>query len=249
MLLSKPLENMGDIRGVVYDFEFAGDILPKHNHTEADAHITIVARGRLKAYSHDWEQEYSTGQVVDFPAYQPHELMALDDNTRLVNVVKQAPKLENVWPTHFPKLSPELRNAAQPDVKLVAVSNMFTRLMHFKNAGDIEHDHYHTSDHALLVSFGSIQVDKLDRDGTSIATKTVNAPNVVFIDKLCTHRFTALTDGAVCASVHSVAKKDGDIVDPDFLIEPLDVQGKGELRNAVIAKYGQDMKPTIRLAV
>ena len=89
MLLVKPLENLGDIRGAIYDFEVAGDILPKHNHTEDNVHITIVARGKLKAYSHDWEQIATAGQIIDFRPGEPHELMALEDNTRIINIVKR----------------------------------------------------------------------------------------------------------------------------------------------------------------
>lgn len=79
----------GDLKGTVFDFATAGDILPKHNHDETNAHITIVARGRIKAYSHDWESEFECGKVIDFPVGQPHEIMALEDNTRIVNVVKK----------------------------------------------------------------------------------------------------------------------------------------------------------------
>ena len=89
MLLGKPLHNLGDIKGIMYDFEKAGDVLPKHNHTENDVHITIVARGKLKAYSHDWEKEATAGQILDFRPNEPHELMALEDNTRIFNIVKK----------------------------------------------------------------------------------------------------------------------------------------------------------------
>ena len=88
MLSAKPFENLGSLRGIMYDFEKVGDILPKHNHTENDVHITIVAKGRIKAYSHDWELEATAGQLLDFPANQPHELMALEDNTRIFNIIK-----------------------------------------------------------------------------------------------------------------------------------------------------------------
>jgi quercetin dioxygenase-like cupin family protein len=89
MLLVKTLENLGDIVGAMYDFEKAGDILPKHNHNEDSVHITIVARGKLKAYSHDWEIEAGPGQLLDFRPNEPHELMALEDNTRIFNIVKK----------------------------------------------------------------------------------------------------------------------------------------------------------------
>lgn len=88
MLLAKPL-NAGELAGTIYDFEFAGDILPKHIHGDLDVHITIVARGKLKAYSHDWEKEATAGQIIDFRPGEPHELMALEDNTRIINIVKR----------------------------------------------------------------------------------------------------------------------------------------------------------------
>lgn len=89
MLSVKPLENLGDIRGAMYDFEKAGDVLPKHNHDENTVHITIVSRGKLKAYSHDWETVAVAGQLLDFRPGEPHELMALEDNTRIFNIVKK----------------------------------------------------------------------------------------------------------------------------------------------------------------
>lgn len=99
MLLSKPLQNLGDIRGTIYDFQFAGDILPKHVHTEDDVHVTIVARGKLKAYSHDWEIEATPGQIIDFKVGEPHELMALEDNTRIFNILKKSSGTPNDYNT------------------------------------------------------------------------------------------------------------------------------------------------------
>ena len=88
MLLAKPL-TVGDLRGTIYDFEKAGDVLPKHVHDEFDNHITIVGRGRLRAHSHDWSAEYEGGQIVDFRPGEPHELTALEDSTRIVNIRKK----------------------------------------------------------------------------------------------------------------------------------------------------------------
>jgi quercetin dioxygenase-like cupin family protein len=89
MLLAKRLPELGDLKGTIYDFEVVGDILPKHVHTEETVHITVVAKGRIKAYSHDWEREASAGQILDFRAGEPHEIMALEDDTRIVNIVKK----------------------------------------------------------------------------------------------------------------------------------------------------------------
>jgi len=88
MLLAKRLENLGQLTGTMYDFESAGDILPKHVHTAENVHIMIVARGKVKTYSHDWEQISQAGQLIDFQPNQPHEIMALEDNTRIFNIVK-----------------------------------------------------------------------------------------------------------------------------------------------------------------
>lgn len=88
MLLANQFQT-GDLSGTIYDFEVAGDILPKHTHDESNVHITIVARGKLKAYSHDWEKEATAGQIIDFRPGEPHELMALEDNTRIINIVKK----------------------------------------------------------------------------------------------------------------------------------------------------------------
>jgi quercetin dioxygenase-like cupin family protein len=88
MLLVNQLE-LGNLRGSMYDFEKAGDVLPKHNHDENTVHITIVARGKIKAYSHDWSMEAVAGQLLDFRPNEPHELMALEDGTRIFNIVKK----------------------------------------------------------------------------------------------------------------------------------------------------------------
>lgn len=89
MLLVEQLKNLGDIQGSMYDFEKYGDILEKHTHTEDSVHITIVAKGKLKAYSHDWSIEATAGQLLNFRAGEPHELMALEDNTRIFNIIKK----------------------------------------------------------------------------------------------------------------------------------------------------------------
>jgi quercetin dioxygenase-like cupin family protein len=88
MLLANPLTDLGDLRGTMYDFENKGDVVPKHVHVKADIHITIVARGKIKAYSHDWEQVAVAGQILNFRAGEPHEIMAMEDNTRIFNILK-----------------------------------------------------------------------------------------------------------------------------------------------------------------
>jgi quercetin dioxygenase-like cupin family protein len=86
-LLSSPLV-AGKLSGVIYTFEQAGDVLPTHSHDKSTAHITIVARGRVKAHGDGWSAEYGAGSVIDFPANQSHEFIALEDNSRIVNIIK-----------------------------------------------------------------------------------------------------------------------------------------------------------------
>ena len=95
MLQVKKIEGCGDIRGSMYTFEQSGDVLPKHNHTEDDVHITIVAKGKIKAYSHDWEIIAESGKMLNFKAGEPHEILALEDNTRIFNIIKKHPVLNN----------------------------------------------------------------------------------------------------------------------------------------------------------
>jgi quercetin dioxygenase-like cupin family protein len=88
MLLHKELK-IGDLVITIFDFETTGDVLPKHIHDETNVHITIVCHGKIKAYSHDWEVEAVSGQIVDFRVGEPHEIMALENKTRIINIIKK----------------------------------------------------------------------------------------------------------------------------------------------------------------
>lgn len=87
MLQSKPF-SFGRLNGAAYDFAVNGDVLPMHQHSEADVHITVVARGRFKARGNGWECEVKAGDVIDWQPHDPHEFVALEDNSRIVNIIK-----------------------------------------------------------------------------------------------------------------------------------------------------------------
>ena len=89
MLSAKPLPALGDLKGTIFDFEKAGDMLPSHTHTEDNIHITIVCRGSIKAYSTGWETTSNAGSILDFKVGEPHEIIALENNTRIINIVKK----------------------------------------------------------------------------------------------------------------------------------------------------------------
>ena len=89
MLQAKPLM-LGKLTGTIYDFPEPGDVLPMHSHTEADVHISVVARGSFRAHGNGWERVVSAGDVLDWRPNEPHEFVALDAGSRLVNIVKGA---------------------------------------------------------------------------------------------------------------------------------------------------------------
>ena len=129
-----------------------------------------------------------------------------------------------------------------PEIKMLAISNVFSRLMYFKKTGDIEVSHTHSYDHGTLLSSGSVQVDMLDDNNEIVSTKTFVAPNFIFINKNNYHRITALEDNTVCACIHAIKTIDEELVDPDFLVNQLEGTGKGELKQAVIEKYNKEHK-------
>jgi quercetin dioxygenase-like cupin family protein len=87
MLQTKAI-TLGKLSGAIYDFLDAGDALPMHSHGEADVHITVVARGSFKAHGNGWERVLKAGDVADWRPNDPHEFVALEDNSRIVNIVK-----------------------------------------------------------------------------------------------------------------------------------------------------------------
>jgi len=82
------------LKGTIYDFEVVGDVLPMHWHGEGRSHITIVARGSFTAKGTNWEKKVSAGDVMDWKEYVQHEFVALEDNSRIINISKSG--LESV---------------------------------------------------------------------------------------------------------------------------------------------------------
>jgi len=128
-----------------------------------------------------------------------------------------------------------------PEVKLIAVSNVFSRMMQFKNAGDVEMGHAHPYDHATLVGSGSVRVEVLDEAGVVTKSKDFVAPDMVFIAKHEIHRLTALQDATTCVCIHALRTANQDIISPDFLIEPM-VGGGGKIAQEIQNRLGQPME-------
>jgi hypothetical protein len=126
-----------------------------------------------------------------------------------------------------------------PGVEVIAVSNVYSRMMYFKNAGDVEIGHAHTYDHGTLVSYGSVLYEVLDGpNGNVVASKEFVAPGFVFVEKDKYHRITALADGTVCACIHALRTIDEDLVPPDCLIAPIRREWHNQIFDAVMQKTG-----------
>jgi len=127
-----------------------------------------------------------------------------------------------------------------PSIKIMCISNVYTRLMHFKNVGDVELGHAHAFDHGTLVSSGSILVEILDsKTNKPISNKTIEAPNFVFIEKNKFHRITALSDNTVCACIHALRTNDEELLEPNFFVEQLTGDFKGIIPRTIMEKSGK----------
>ena len=109
---------------------------------------------------------------------------------------------------------------SSPIIKLISLSNVYTRMMHFVKKGDVENGHKHTFDHATLVSSGSVLYEVLSDTGEVEYSKTFTSPDMVFVNKDKFHRITSLEDNTVCGCIHALRTVGEDIIPPDSFIEP-----------------------------
>jgi quercetin dioxygenase-like cupin family protein len=87
LLLNKQIK-LGDLRLTIYDFEEVGDELPIHNHAYTDVHISIVAKGSFRVWGKDFDKTVVIGSVLDWQPDTEHGFQALEQNSRLVNIIK-----------------------------------------------------------------------------------------------------------------------------------------------------------------
>lgn len=108
---------------------------------------------------------------------------------------------------------------SRPEIKILAVSNVYCRLMNFKKQGDQELGHFHSYDHGTLLASGKVLVEKIDDDGNVISFKEFEAPSFIFIEKGVRHVITALEDNTVATCIHALRTIDETIIDTNFLVE------------------------------
>lgn len=135
-------------------------------------------------------------------------------------------------------------NQNKPEIKVIALSNVYCRLMNFTKKGYVEEGHKHTYDHATLVSSGSVLVEMLDNQNNVISSKIVKAPNLVYISKDNKHKITSLEDSTVCCCIHALRTIDEEILSPEFLLDPITFNGSnGQIIHDVIReKTKKEMK-------
>jgi quercetin dioxygenase-like cupin family protein len=76
----------GVICGIVYTLS-QGSGIPMHAHREKQYyHNTVVLKGSVLVYGKDWQKVVKAGEMADFDSSQPHEIHALEDNTRIINM-------------------------------------------------------------------------------------------------------------------------------------------------------------------
>ena len=99
-----------------------------------------------------------------------------------------------------------------PVIQLGCVANIFSRMMHFKRAGDIEVGHTHQFDHLTLLAKGKL---KVTIEG---ASSEFTAPHMIWIHKDKVHELVALEDDTVAYCIHALRDKDtAEIIDPAMI--------------------------------
>ena len=117
-----------------------------------------------------------------------------------------------------------------PVVHIGCVANLYSRMMHFKKAGDIEQGHKHQFDHLTLLAKGRLQVTV-----ESKATEFV-APHMLYIRADKNHELVALSDDTVAYCIHALRTPEGDIIDPSMVPEGVDIRS---IASHVVADVGK----------
>lgn len=87
-MLSVKSWTAGRLQWATYDFTEVGDSIPRHSHTEVDNHITAVQLGAVFVHGDGWALVVAAGSTVDWPVGTPHEIVAMEPGTRIMNIIK-----------------------------------------------------------------------------------------------------------------------------------------------------------------
>jgi quercetin dioxygenase-like cupin family protein len=103
---------------------------------------------------------------------------------------------------------------SQPIVHIGCVANLYSRMMRFEKAGDVEIGHTHQFDHLTLLAKGKLKVT------VEGIMSEFTAPHMIYIHKDKVHELEALTDETVAYCIHALRDKDNnEILDPTMIPE------------------------------
>lgn len=105
--------------------------------------------------------------------------------------------------------TPEELDAPAPETAITCIGNVFTKMMHFVNAGDVMAGHRHAYDHPTLLAKGSLEVDYQGIKSVFVA------PTVIYIKANTLHQLMALEDDTVAFCIHPLRDADnpGELLD------------------------------------
>lgn len=99
-----------------------------------------------------------------------------------------------------------------PEIKIGCVANLWSRMMRFHKAGDVEQGHTHQFDHLTLLAKGRLKVTVEGK------VTEFSAPQMIYIHKDKMHELVALEDDTVAYCIHALHDKDtGDILDASMI--------------------------------
>ena len=78
----------GSLKGVLYAFAAVGDTLPMHDHDACTMHISVVTSGAFTVRDPGWSKLVAPGPVLSFSPGNPHEFVAMQPNSRVLNILK-----------------------------------------------------------------------------------------------------------------------------------------------------------------
>ena len=107
-----------------------------------------------------------------------------------------------------------------PESKFAMISNVWIKMMTFKEPGDFIPGHIHVFDHPTLLSQGIADVE-LDGEVTRFT-----APAVIYIEKGKAHKITAVVANTVACCIHAI--RDGERVE-DIISEDMIPKGSSAL--------------------
>jgi quercetin dioxygenase-like cupin family protein len=111
----------------------------------------------------------------------------------------------------------------QPLIQIGCIANLYSRMMFFAKAGDIELGHTHQFDHLTLLAKGMLKVTV---DGH---VSEFTAPHMIYIRADKVHELEALTDETVAYCIHALRdKENNDILDPAMIpagVDPVTLAG------------------------